>query len=391
VHHPTATLTRRAAATVAAAALALALTPSPGLGAPRASVERQMPVAHAAGAFVPNDPGAGSRPAGWEQLQWNFAGPFGVDAPDAWGNAIAAGRPGGAGVTVAVLDTGVAYTNRKRFRRSPDFGADQFVRGYDFVDHDPYALDTNGHGTEVGSTIAERTNNGYGLTGLAYGARIMPVRVLDRAGDGNAAIIAAGIRFAARHGANVINLSLNFDPSVRAAQIPQVLAAIGYAHRRGSVIVAATGNEDAPTVAYPARDPRVIAVGATTQSGCRASFSNHGEGIDLVAPGGGEDAALPSDAACVAGRSGRSIYQVTLAGLSPVHFGIGLDFVGTSMAAPHVAAAAALVIATGAAGPHPSPNAVASRLERTARDVGDPGYDTNYGWGLLDAAAATAR
>jgi serine protease len=350
-----------------------------------------MPVAHAAGAFVPNDPGAGSRAGGWEQLQWNFVGPFGVDAPDAWGNAIAARRPGGAGVTVAVLDTGVAYTNRKGYRRSPDFRADQFVRGYDFVNHDPYPLDTNGHGTHVASTIAERTNNGYGLTGLAYGARIMPVRVLDSVGDGDAATITAGIRFAARHGAKVINLSLNFDPGVRAAQIPQVLAAIDYARRRGAVIVAATGNEDARTVPYPARDPRVIAVGATTESGCLASFSNRGVGVDLVAPGGGVDAALPSDPDCVAGRSGDSIYQVTLAGQSRARFGIGLDFVGTSMAAPHVAAAAALVIATGAEGPHASSDAVAARLERTARDLGAPGYDANYGWGLVNAAAATAR
>src|SRR5439155_1365512 len=87
-----------------------------------------------------------------------------------------ADRAGGARVTVAVLDTGVAYANRKGYRRSPDFRADQFARGYDFVDHDPYPLDTNGHGTHVASTIAEGTNNGYGLTGLAYGARIMPVR-----------------------------------------------------------------------------------------------------------------------------------------------------------------------------------------------------------------------
>src|SRR5207248_1397785 len=148
-------------------------------------------------------------------------------------------------------------------------------------------------------TIAERTNNGYGLTGLAYRARIMPLRVLDSAGDGQAATIAAGIRFAARHGAKVINMSFNFNTGVRARQIPQVLAAIGYARHRGAVLVAAAGNEGAPTVAYPARDPRVIAVGATTQSGCRASFSDRGQGIDLVAPGGGSDATLPSDPDCL--------------------------------------------------------------------------------------------
>jgi serine protease len=203
--------------------------------------------------------------------------------------------------------------------------------------------------------------------------------------------IARGLRFAARHGARVINLSFNFDPGVSGAQIPQILAAIAYARKRGVLIVAASGNEDASTVPYPARDPRVLAVGASTEDGCLASFSNHGVGIDLVAPGGGADAPVPGGQSCVPGRSGRSIFQVTVTGFGPERFGIPLDFMGTSMATPHVAATAALVLATGAAGPHPSPDAVAARLERTARDLGAPGYETAYGWGLVNAAAATAR
>jgi serine protease len=347
--------------------------------------------AHAAGAFLPNDPGATTQPGGWAELQWNFAGPFGVGAPEAWGHAIDAGAPGGAGVTVAVLDTGVAYKDRKAFRRSPDLARRQFVPGHDFVDGDRYPFDTNGHGTHVTSTIAERTDNGFGLTGLAYGVRIMPVRVLDSTGSGDAADIAGGLRFAARHGAKVINLSLNFDVGVHAAQIPEVRSALGYAHRRGAVIVAAAGNEHAGTVAWPARDRRVLAVGATTENGCMASFSNHGAGVDLVAPGGGADAALGGDPGCVAGRAGRSIDQVTLVARRPDRFGIPTDFIGTSMATPHVSATAALVIADGAAGRNPSPEAVAARLEGTARDLGAPGYDTDYGWGLVDAAAATAR
>jgi serine protease len=347
--------------------------------------------AHAAGAYTPNDPGGGTSAGGWAELQWNFAGPFGVGAPEAWANAIAAGAPGGSGVTVAVLDTGVSYTTRKGSRRSPDLARRQFVRGYDFVDNDPYPSDPNGHGTFVASTIAERTNNGYGLTGLAYGARIMPVRVLDPAGNGSASAIARGLRFAARHGAKVINLSFNFDKRVGPAQIPQILAAIGYARRRGAVIVAAAGNEGSQSLAYPAHDRRVLAVGATTENGCLSAFSNQGEGIDLVAPGGGKDAGVPGDGGCVAGRAGRSISQVTLAARQPDRFAIGVDFAGTSMAAPHVAATAALVIASGAAGPHPSPHAVMVRIKKTARDLGAPGYDTAYGWGLVNAAAATAR
>jgi serine protease len=121
-----------------------------------------------------------------------------------------------------------------------------------------------------------------------------------------------------------------------------------------------------------------------------AAYSNHGAGIDLVAPGGGDDAELPGDGHCVAGPPGRSIYQVTLTGRRPDRFGIPLDYVGTSMAAPHVAATAALVLATGAAGRRPSPAAVTARIEHSARDLGPAGYETAYGWGLVDAGAATA-
>ncbi len=103
----------------------------------------------------------------------------------AWQHLIDAGHPGGRGAIVAVVDTGVAYANRKRFRRSPDFGRRDFVRGYDFVDNDAFPNDENGHGTHVASTIGERTGNGIGVTGLAYGARIMPIRVLDRYGAGD--------------------------------------------------------------------------------------------------------------------------------------------------------------------------------------------------------------
>ena len=145
-------------------------------------------IAHASG-FIPDDPGI-QGPMGWQDLQWNFTGPFGVNAPDAWQQAIAAGAPGGRGVTVAVLDTGVAYENYGRFRRDPDLYSGRFVKPYDFVDGDRHPNDENGHGTHVTGTIAQKTNNGIGLTGLAYGVDIMPVRVLDAHGEGDAAAIA---------------------------------------------------------------------------------------------------------------------------------------------------------------------------------------------------------
>jgi serine protease len=344
-------------------------------------------VAHAS-QFVPDVPGAAGVPGGWTQTQWNFAGPFGVNALGAWENLILAGRPGAQGVTVAVLDTGIAY--RGGPLKSPDLGLTHFVKGYDFVGHDDRPTDRNGHGTHVASTIAESTNNATGLTGLAYGARIMPVRVLDDRGDGDAADIAAGVRFAARKGADVINLSLEFSVDVRAREIPQLLDAIAYAHRQGSIVVAAAGNEAVRAVAYPARATSVISVGSTTEHGCLSDFSNVGTGLDIVAPGGGSDAFL-NDPGCAADAPpGRDIMQVTILGADRSVFGIPDGYQGTSMAVPHVSAVAALVIASGVLGPHPTPAAVERRLKLTARDLGPPGPDTRYGWGLIDAAAATS-
>lgn len=345
------------------------------------------PIAHAAG-VIPDDPGRGTAPGDWQKLQWNFVGPYGVGALQAWANVAAAGHPGGRGTIIAVLDTGVAYANRGRYRRSPDFTRGSFVRGYDFVDHDPYPDDPEGHGTHVASTIAESTNNGYGLTGLAWGARIMPVRVLDRHGEGDAGTIAKGVRFAVKHGAQIINLSLEFGSGVRAGDIPGLIRAIRYAHERHVMVIGASGNEAYGSVAYPAAANYVVSVGATTEHGCRAEYSNQGRGLDLVAPGGGADAALHNDPRCHPdGPDGRDIAQI---GYRDAHRHFGLDREeGTSMAVPHVSASAALVIASGVLGRHPAPATILHRLEATARDLGKPGYDRNYGWGLVDAAAAT--
>jgi len=348
-------------------------------------------LARTAGALVPNDEGDGHAAKDWQQLQWNFVGPFGVDAPEAWANLAADGAPGGKGVVVAVLDTGVAYADRGPFRRSPDFSRFQFVKGYDFVARDPYPNDRNGHGTFVAATIAEATNNRYGLTGLAYGARIMPVRVLDSNGEGEASTIAEGVFFAVRHGAQVINLSLEFSPGVTASDIPELIEALRYAHHRGVLVVAAAGNEGHTAIAYPARAPYVISVGASTEHGCLAAYSNDGAGLTLVAPGGGPDADLPGDPNCHPELpSGRDIFQVTFLGSSPRQFGIPSGYEGTSMATPHVAATAALIIASHVLGPHPTPAQLTARLQATARKLGGGGDERLYGAGLLDAATATA-
>jgi serine protease len=348
-------------------------------------------VAHASNALVPNDPGSGPAAGDWTQLQWNFNGPAGVNAPEAWANVAADGAPGGRGVTVAVLDTGVAYANRGRFRRSPDFSRYEFVQGYDFVAHDSFPNDHNGHGTFVAAAIAESTGNGYGLTGLAYGAHIMPVRVLDSQGEGEASTIAEGILFAVRHGAQVINLSLEFSPGVTASDIPELIAAIRYAHRHRVLVAAAAGNEGHAAIAYPARAPDVVSVGATTEHGCLASYSNDGSSLVLVAPGGGPDADLPGDPNCRPELpSGRDVFQVTFLGSSPRRFGIPGGYEGTSMATPQVSATAALIIASGVLGRSPTPDQITERLRATARKLGGGGDERLYGAGLLDAAAATA-
>jgi serine protease len=363
-------------------------------------------VAHASS--VPDDPGIAGVPGGWEQMQWNFLPcgslcgesstplPFqergGLNAVGAWDILKQRGTPAGKGARVAVLDTGVAYMTKKpKFRRSPDFSRKQFLPGYDFVDKDRQPLDEDGHGTHVTGTIAERTGNHFGLTGLASRAKIMPVRVLDSEGFGTARNIAKGIRWAARHRAQVINMSFEFSLGVNSCgKIKGICSAIKYAFKRGALVVAAAGNENGEPVAYPAAAPHVIGVGRTTKDACLASDSRTGAGLDLVAPGGG----FPLLANCGSDDAmfsrGVPIFQLTLVGSGFTTFGYPGGYEGTSMAAAHVSGVAALVIGSHLVGS--SPTAVECQLEATARhsdsQLGQP-YDPRlFGAGLVDAAAA---
>jgi serine protease len=352
---------------------------------------------------LPDDPGTLGGPAeaatplgDWTIKQWNFlpyegtptarlpTSPGGIDAVEAWQHLEAVGRPGAEGVTVAVLDTGVAYrSDGPLFRKSPDFTADQFARGYDFVDNDRIPLDENGHGTHVAGTIAEKTDNGIGLTGLAYGVKLMPVRVLDAQGRGDAADITRGIRFAVAHHAQVINMSFNFGCHKR---VPTVDEALREAYARGVVTVASAGNLGSETcVSEPASGPRVIGVGGTTEGGCLGYYSLAGTAIDVLAPGGGNPVG-----GC-ASISARPIYQVTFRTGTTNEFAIPSNYVGTSMAAAHVSGLAALVLASGVIGKQPSPKArveaVTRRIRSTARSIGLP--TTQQGAGLIDAGKAT--
>ncbi|MGD9737451.1 MAG: S8 family serine peptidase [Solirubrobacterales bacterium] len=352
---------------------------------------------------LPNDPGTlggaaeAATPLGdWTIKQWNFLdyegavtarlpiSPGGIDAVGAWQHLEAVGRPGAEGITVAVLDTGVAYrSDGQRFRKSPDFTANQFVRGYDFVDGDAVPLDENGHGTHVAGTIAEKTGNGIGLTGLAYRAKLMPVRVLDAHGRGNAAEIARGIRFAVAHHAQVINMSFNFGCHKR---VPTVDEALREAYRRGVVTVASAGNLGSEAcVSEPATGPRTIGVSGTSEGGCLGFYALAGTAIDVLAPGGGNPVS-----GCPA-ISARPIYQVTLRAGTTDEFAIPSNYVGTSMAAAHVSGLAALVLASGVLGKQPTPqarvDAVSRRIRATARSLNLPA--TQQGAGLIDAGKAT--
>ncbi len=366
---------------------------------PAVSYARPDYLVHAARSW-PDDPGPGGR-GHWYRDQWNFLSPLdvagGIGMPSSWQRLIADGHPGGKGVTVAVLDTGVAYRNHgHRFRRDPDLPkVRHFVHPKDFVDGDRLPLDREGHGTHVASTIAQATNNGLGLTGIAYRAKVMPIRVLNQHEVGKGSDLAKGIDFATAHGADVINLSLNFKPDVKhCEQIVALCHAIQHAIHKGVTVVGAAGNDDMSRVSYPAAAKGVIAVGASTYRGCDADYSNFGADLDLVAPGGGGDKApgATADRRCRPNAQGYEIRQYSLLPRATKHgnfrkFGIvGMD--GTSMSAAHVSGVAATVISSHICGKHPRPRRVARRIKRTTIDRGVPGRDDVYGDGLLNASKA---
>ena len=303
--------------------------------------------------------------------QWNLRA---IQVPAAWATSR------GAGATVAVLDTGVAYENRGRYRQAPDLAGTRFVAGWDFVDGDPHPNDVppagglRSHGTLIAGIIAQTTGNGIGGAGVAPAAAIMPIRVLKPDRSGSARDIARGLRFAADRGADVANLSIAGRSPAR-----QLKEAIDYAIARGVTVVAAAGNDGRQSVSWPAAYPKVLAVGAVDRKLRLARYSNFGRALDLVAPGGAGD--LADDGY---GPADGVVAQTLRGGLGQFCF---CFMASTSAAAAEVSGVAALVAASR---PRAGPADIRRALLGTARNLGPPGRDPEHGNGLLQAQDALA-
>ena len=307
-------------------------------------VEWVEPVTSVESAGVPNDP--------YYKYQWHMDL---LNVPKAW--EVTQGE----GVVVAVVDTGVSVN---------EDGFHKLTKGYDFVDNDDKPEDENGHGTHVAGTIAQKTNNGVGVAGVAPKAAIMPIRVLDANGSGSNTAVANGIIWAVDHGANIINLSLG-SPS----NSDVVEDACRYAHESGVTVIAATGNDGyTDYIGYPAALPTTIAVGSVDANKGIAFYSNQGKQIDLVAPGGDTTTDADGD-----GMQDGVLQETRLSGQWVYHY-----LQGTSMATPHVAGVAALIYANGVK----DPEEIRSSLASSATDLGDKGWDSTFGAGLVNPVAA---
>ncbi|MCL6458427.1 MAG: S8 family peptidase, partial [Gorillibacterium sp.] len=284
------------------------------------------------------DAGIGPNDTLYSKYQWNL--PL-IHAESGWLLS-----KGSSDVIVAVVDTGVDLTH-------PDLQG-RLIPGFNAINNDQSPLDDVGHGTHVSGIIAAAVNNNLGIAGLTWNNPIMPVKVLDSSGAGNAYNVAQGIIWATDHGAKVINMSLG-----NYAQADFLHDAVKYAYDHDVVIVAASGNDNTSDPGYPAAYPEVIAVAATDSNSQKASFSNYGDYIDVAAPGVSIASTYTND---------------QYASLS-----------GTSMASPHVAALAALIRS---ANPALKNIEVMDIMRNSASDLGTAGKDTYYGFGEIDITRA---
>jgi serine protease len=308
-----------------------------------ARVEHAEPMALYRATFVPDDPLYGSK-------QWHMKR---VGAEKAWDYTC------GEGITVAVIDTGVACFDKGPFSRGTDLAGTRCEGGWNFVDDTPSAADDHGHGTHVAGTIAQTTNNGMGTAGLAFCSTLMPVKVLSKQGFGSLTGVAEGIRYAADNGAQVINMSLGGPVKSRILE-----DAVNHALSKGVVVVAAAGNSGR-SVGWPAAYPGVIAVSATDDKDQIAWFSSRGPQVAIAAPG----VSVTQQTVCNGGKEKCEIFGT---------------FNGTSMASPHVAGVAAMVESLGVT----DPESVRDALTGSARPKDDAKL---FGAGILDAGAATTE
>ena len=359
--------------------------------------------------FVPNDP--------LYSMQWNYPA---IDMEHAWDlNAGASSA-----IIVAVLDSGVAYKNEVvrynipawggnqgipafpalgltdiPFAAAPDLGgSDRFVSPRDFIWNDTSPLDLDGHGTHVTGTIGQLTNNGIGGAGMAFNVRIMPVKVISTIWDdilhspfvGTDDVVARGIRYAVDNGARVLNMSIGRT----GPPAPVVQDAVAYAVRNGAFVAVAAGNDfgSGNTIERVAEfAPQIqgmVAVGAMGRDRLRAYYSNTGRYIELTAPGGNQRSG---------GITGGVLQQTFDFGFTDT-FVNGVAryraprfdvfayqfFQGTSMATPHVAGFAALLMQQGIT----NPGAIEAAMEQFATDLGASGRDDEYGYGLINPRAA---
>lgn len=277
----------------------------------------------------------------------------------------------GHGVTVAVIDTGVAYRDfEDDFRLVEDLADTAFVDGYDFCNRRVEALDDHCHGTHVAGTVAQSTNNGKGVTGVAFNSTIMPVKVLAKNGSGTLAGVADGIRFSADQGAAVMNLSLGGPSPAKALD-----DAVAYAVEKGTAVVCAAGNSGRGRSGYPAGCAGAISVSALDYGENITWYSNYGPSITIAAPGG--------DARDDKNGDGMpdGVYQNTIRPNRPLESGY-FNFQGTSMAAPHVAGAFALAASLGVT----EHKALQKLVLETARPAPE-GAKEGYGAGILDVGA----
>lgn len=277
----------------------------------------------------------------------------------------------GTGVTVALLDSGVAYRTSGTYVQASDLAGTSFRTGWDFVNSDPYPDDDNGHGTHMAGCIAQSTNNYIGVAGVAYGATILPVKVMDNTGSVSIADEVDGIYYAVNNGAHIINLSLGGEGTSESEE-----TAINYAVDNGVVVICSAGNSGSSTLEYPASYSQSISVSAVRYDKTLASYSNYGSAIDICAPGGDISVDQNFDF------YGDGILQQTHDGtnLSTFYY---YFMEGTSPAAALVSGVAALVI--GKSTSNLSPQQVKTILSSSSTDLGAVGWDQYYGAGLVNS------